>query len=385
MTPLQAVTQADPYPFYAHLRARPGLYFDAHVNAWIASDARTIQAVLEHPACVVRPLGEPVPAALGQGPAGETFRRLMRMNEGPAHLCPRAAIAPALAAIPAEAVNQAVARAAKGLGDLSQDLDALMFTLPVSTVAALIGFPDNELQDIAGRVRAFVACLSPLSDATALCLADQAAAELNERVGALWGQAGYASELVNLVRQGCDEAGRQGQQALVANLIGLMSQTCEATAALIGNALVALHRAPQLVDSLRSSPALIADWVAEVARHDAPVQNTRRFVARRCTVHGQVLEAGDAIVLLLASANRDANVNISPDRFMLHRPQRPSFSFGGGRHQCPGQALALLISAQAVSLWLHQAGPTTRSLGWDYWPSLNARIPRFQQAVGDRA
>lgn len=377
MTPLQAVTHSDPDLCYEHLRRRAGLSFDTELGLWIASDAPSVQAVLEHPDCLVRPAGEPVPAYLGQGAASEIFRRLMRMNEGAAHLAPKRIMALALAAVPAEAVAQAAAEVAGQLGNPAQNLDALMFTLPLCTVAALIGFTGGQQQAVAQCVRNYVVCLSPLGDESALRLADQAADELREWFGALLSQHASANEFLEQVRTGCEVAGWDDRQALIANLIGLMSQACEATAGLIGNALIALQRAPEMIGSLRGTPSLISEWVAEVARHDSPVQNTRRFVARRCTVLGQALEAGDTVLVLLASANRDASANVAPNQFVLERPLRRTFSFGGGRHECPGQRLALGIASQAVELWLQRPGSPAHALHWRYQPSLNGRIPRF--------
>ena len=60
--------------------------------------------------------------------------------------------------------------------------------------------------------------------------------------------------------------------ALIANLIGLLSQTCEATAGVIGNNIVALRRRTELFEEVQP-PTLGAELVAEVARHYSPVRN----------------------------------------------------------------------------------------------------------------
>ena len=117
-----------------------------------------------------------------------------------------------------------------------------------------------------------------------------------------------------------------------------------------------------------------------MARYDAPVQNTRRFVAKRCTIGDTVLEAGDTVLVLLACANRDPLANPNPDSFLLKRSQRRTFSFGAGRHECPGQQLALAIAAEAMLVWLrlHPAG-LVGVVGWRYMASVNARVPQFHQ------
>lgn len=370
MTPLEAATHADPYPYYARLRDHQGLMFDADLGLWVASCAETVEAVLAHPDCRVRPPHEPVPKAIAEGAAGQVFARLMRMNEGSAHRCPRAFIEPALIAVEVQQVADRVAR----LIDNVDNLDTLMFGLPVSVVASLLGFPTDQLASVARLTRDFVACLSPLSNAAQLRHADAGASHLKQMLGALFEE----TALLTHIRSG----DWQDADVLAANLIGLLSQTCEATAGLIGNTLVMLARRPDLVDRIRHTPALAAALVEEVARYDSPVQNTRRFVAERCMIGNCVLAAGDSVLVLLASANRDRAANPSPDIFLLERAQRRVFSFGSGRHQCPGQRLALSIAAQALSALLQRQPDLLASAGqFSYWPSLNSRIPRFHTVV----
>jgi len=129
-------------------------------------------------------------------------------------------------------------------------------------------------------------------------------------------------------------------------------------------------------DAVRAQPKLIEPLVEEVARFDSPVQNTRRFIAEHTVVAGVELKAGEAMLLCLAAANRDPQLNPQPDAFDLHRANRQYLTFGRGRHAYPGQALACTIAAAAINELL-EAGLTPQHLsrGWTYRASLNAHIP----------
>jgi len=70
-------------------------------------------------------------------------------------------------------------------------------------------------------------------------------------------------------------------------------------------------------------------------------------------------------------------VNDKPDALLLDRPNRRSFTFGAGRHQCPGQALALSIAGATVRHILAMK-PGLDRLTWDYRPSANGRTPLFR-------
>lgn len=378
MTPFEAATHTDPYVYYSGLRRQNGLLFDADLRLWIASSAKVVEAILRHPDCRVRPLNEPIPPAIAQGVAGMIFGRLMRMNEGPQHLCPRMAIEPALASVETDSIADIVSHVVETLDNPFENLDELMFTLPVSVIAALIGLPSSRLQEVARLTRDFVACLSPLIDEIQLGEANSGATRLSKLFSALLSNDDESSRFLSHIWSGCEATAWRDHDALIANLIGLLSQTCEATAGLIGNTLVALHRNPDLIKGMQPTQMLVADLVEEVARYDSPVQNTRRFVAKRCTIGGSVLEAGDTVLVLLASANRDPYANPDPDRFLVKRTQRRTFSFGSGRHQCPGQQLALTIASETILAWLHrQPASSARPYRWSYLPSLNGRIPHF--------
>jgi len=175
------------------------------------------------------------------------------------------------------------------------------------------------------------------------------------------------------------EAPAPMSRALRANLVGLLSQTCEATAGLLGNSLAALAREPGLRRKIGDRLDLLPALVAEVARHDPAVHNTRRFVVEATRVAGQALAPGDALLLVLAAANRDPALNPAPATFALMRAEHRCLGFGHGGHGCPGQALATSLAAAGLQALL-AGGLDTGALlqrGWHYRPSVNARIPVF--------
>lgn len=384
--PVQAVCHTDPYPYYAGLRGGPPLAFDPGLGLWVAASAAAVAEVLEHPGLQVRPAAEPVPRAIAGTPAGGLFAQLVRMNDGPRHERPKLALQRALAALDAGHVQRraaavASAVAASGSMDLHspQGLTQWVFEVPVSITADLLGFSADELPAVAAWVSDFVACLSPLSTPQQLADASVAAQALLARLKQLVQacRPGPGS-LVGLVQREADATGWHDADALLANLAGLMSQTCEATAGLLGSSIVAWMRHAQAREAALRLPALLEPWVEEAGRHDAPVQNTRRFAAAPVQVCGTALQAGAVVLVLLAAANRDPLANARPDEFVLERPARRVFGFGQGRHACPGQALAQTMATAALRVLL-QARPALHEnrLGWHYRPSANGRLPVF--------
>jgi len=387
MHPLSAIAAAShpkPYPYYQHLLAGPKLYFDADLRLWIASRAAVIQEVLDNPHCQVRPTGEVVPRTIAGSSAGAVFARLIRMNEGAGHASPRRAIGQALTALDLAAIARSTGQFATMLGERHGLPDGAAITrwefdLPTYVVADLLGLGHAELPLMALWMADFVRCLSPLSTMEQLADASTAAQALTKRFAQLVQTSTVAP--TGLLADVCRQAARAGwadQDGILANLIGLLSQTHEASAGLIGNSIVALLSQPHLQARLRADPRLAAALVHEVARFDPPVQNTRRFVAQATSVAGVALQPGDTILLLLAAAGRDEQAHSQPDVFLLERPERRLLGFGHGRHACPGQELAMLIATIAIQHLLAlplALDPAT--LGWAYRPSANGRLPQF--------
>lgn len=376
--PIAAVTHPDPYPYYAALVQRP-VHRDERLGLWIAASAEDVTAVLRSELCRVRTPGEPVPAALVDTPAGHIFRHLVRMNDGAGHCPLKQAVSATLASIDMALATRHAERWARKL-----DLDECAAALSSHVVGELLGVPEDRLPEVVGRTRDFVRCITPGADADALARGQIAARHLLDLFHGLLSR-DDDTILARLVRAAA-HAGRANAELVVANAIGFLSQAYDATAGLIGNTLVALAGDDGLRSAVTSHPAILSGVLAEVLRHDAPVQNTRRFVAADGIVAGQAMRAGDGILVVLAAANRDPAANADPSRFDPARPARRSFTFGIGAHVCPGEALALTI-AQAAIARLLATGAVRESLldGLSYQPSLNSRIPVFGAKVSDVA
>src|SRR5436309_5765722 len=362
--PIAAVTHRDPYPYYARLAVERPIYRDGSLGLCVAASAEAVTAVLASDLCRVRPPAEPVPAKLQGTASGDLFGRLVRQNDGDRHGPLKQAVSAALGTIDgqkAAAVSQAWARTLAAGIRSTQDLQDFIFKLSVYVVASLLGVPRDLLEPAARWTGEMAAGFAPSATPEQVERGSQAAAELRRLIGGL-ADGGVFSDLSRQARRaGCEDA-----DTIAANGAGFLLQSYEATAGLIGNTLLALARNPEL------RQVKLDTVIEEVLRRDPPVQNTRRWVARAGTVAGREMREGDAVLVVLAAANRD--------------PAAPSlFSFGAGRHACPGQALATTIARVGVEQAL-AAGvdPAPLAEGVSYRPSANVRIPLFRVEEGRR-
>jgi cytochrome P450 len=125
--------------------------------------------------------------------------------------------------------------------------------------------------------------------------------------------------------------------------------------------------------------SLLPNTIEEVMRYEPPALQTCRYVGRDSEHYGQTVPAGSAMLLLLASANRDERRYDEPDHFDIRR-RANHFSFGFGPHYCLGANLARLetriVFEEALKRWPEweidtdnarfEVSPTLRS--WETLP-----------------
>src|SRR5262245_36832636 len=191
---------------------------------------------------------------------------------------------------------------------------------------------------------------------------------------------GSEEGLLSALAREAKRIGREETDAIVTNGIGFLSQAYEAAAGLIGNTLLAMASRPEIRDQVDADPGLLHPVIQEVLRYDSPVQNTRRFLDEEGIVAGEKMKTGDAILVILAAANRDPSANPNPDRFDIFRKERRIFTFGVGAHACPGEALATMIAKDGVER-LIASGVAFEQLAEtiSYRASANTRIPIFEE------
>lgn len=381
---LQAAMQPNPYPYYDGLLQGPALPFDPDSGCYLASRAAVIAEVLQHPAARVRPVSQPVPAALQGHRCGEVFASLLRMTDGAQQQHFKAILQRQLVGVTPIALRDlclSVLGHENGLqlSDPTQ-FNRLMYQLPVQVVAQLLGMQPAAANQAAVAIADFVRCLPAQANAADISAANVATTKLLALLqDTLQDATSWSAALAA-------EFGAAAGQIATANLLGLLSQSYEATAGLLANSLIRCYLQPELVPA-NSQQALL--FVREVSRIDPPVQNTRRFLAQDAVIAGQQLPAGSAILLLLAAAGRDPYHWKSPDEFRpydrLCRSQgQADLSFSLGAHQCPGRQLAEQIAATALlALWPQLRDCSkAKPLCWSYRPSVNGRLAWFEMETG---
>ena len=117
----------------------------------------------------------------------------------------------------------------------------------------------------------------------------------------------------------------------------------------ISGSIYALNQNPAQYRKLRENPSLIPSMVSETIRWQTPLAHMARTATRDFELGGKTIKAGDRVAMWYVSGNRDDEVIVSPDSYIIDRERpRQHLSFGFGVHRCVGNRLAEL---QLTIIW----------------------------------
>ena len=150
------------------------------------------------------------------------------------------------------------------------------------------------------------------------------------------------------------EGARLDEEEVIANVIVTMVGGQETTTNLIGNGLLTLLRNPDCLARLRDDPAIVEPAVEELLRYESPSQHTGRIVPEDWVLGGKTLKKGQAVMAVMAAANRDPLRFPDPDRLDLLRPDNRHLAFGWAAHFCFGAPLARLEGQIAFNTLLRR-------------------------------
>ncbi len=131
-------------------------------------------------------------------------------------------------------------------------------------------------------------------------------------------------------------------EEIVTQIRAIVSGGIETVPKVVAAGLVELWNHPEQRVQIGSDPGHCATAFEEMVRFGGPLQWVGRTLLRDRVVAGTSMTAGERVVLLIASANRDEREFADPDEFRWDRPMTRHLGFGQGHHYCIGAHVARL-------------------------------------------
>ena len=362
---------ADPYSLYATRLAQQSVCWSGGAQLWVVYGYNECAALLQHPAAMIPPQHTEKNQALNDA-ARMLVARLARLANPPAHPVLRQAVMGLIAQLQPVAVDAMLSRL---LGDSKEIdwVDTVCRKLPALAVMQGLGFAKDDIAMLLPQVESL----------TRIMLPEKTAAQAKE-------VSDVAEPALEIARRHVlahpllrTLAGDQDAlNTYAVNLIGLLIQSVDAGRGLLGNAMLQALR--HLASGATPDRQTCEQLVIETLRFDPPIHNTRRIMTDYVRLGGQVLQQGDAVLVVMAAANRDPAVFERPEEFDPARTNNDKhLTFGTGIHECAARHFSVALAAQTLTTLLGRTRVRLVSQDIAYVPMVNARLPqRLMLALG---
>lgn len=355
---------ANPYPSLAHLREAGPLY---RMKNGFGREVLVVTRYEE----AVRILKDPrfsseipkeIPAhLLPVEPLQELILNQMTCMDPPRHGRLRGLIAkaftprfieslrPRIQQISDELIDQVLARSARDGGSKTMDfITDFAFPLPIIVIAEMLGVPTADRERLHDWSGAIFYGISGDKSPKVTEQMREFRLYIQELISSKRGQPGedLISKLVAV-----EEAGqRLNELELVSMVALLVFAGHETTVSLLGNGLLALFDHPEQLALLQREPERIPAAVEEILRYCGPVLSIGpRIPTADVELGGQLIRAGEPVLIALGAANRDPRQFTSGEELNISREIDRHLAFGGGIHFCLGAPLARMEAAIAFA------------------------------------
>jgi aspartate racemase len=344
---------ANPYPLFQRLRSEDPVHWDPFLHAWIVTRYADVLEVLHSFSADRTPTPEQL-AAMGLeqlGPIAQLMVKQMLFMDPPQHgrlrgLASRA-FTPARIEVLRSHIVEIVDRLLDGLAERgSMDVIAdLGEPLPSIITAEMLGVPVADRHQLKKWSANFAEMLgnfqhNPEHAQIMLSTVDEMTAYFREAVAET--RRHPREGLIHSLLTAEIDGDRLSDEEVVANVIITMVGGQETTTNLIGNGVLTLLRNPGQMEKLRGNLALIPSAVEEMLRFESPSQHTARLAPSDRELGGKQIRKRQAVIAVMAAANRDPERFPDPDRFDITREDNRHLAFGYAAHFCFGAPLARL-------------------------------------------
>ena len=334
----------DPYPAYRELRATSPVCWNDVTNFWALLKYEDIRYVSSNPALFSSAKGITIPDPAIPSPVQEGN---LIFSDPPRHRQLRKLINAGFTrrqvAVLEPKIREIVAGILDGIepDSVHEFAEEIAAPLPTRMIAELIGAPPDDWEQFRVWSDAATGNADPEIELDSLVAMGQLFEYFQKLIAAR--RAEPRDDLLSVLAEAEIDGHRLDDEDLLNFAFLLLVAGNETTRNLIALGTLALIAHPDQCRLLVDDPALIPGAVEEMLRWNSPVVHMARTATTDVEIRGQLIRAGDVVVMLYQSANRDEEI-FGPDseEFKVTRNPNPHIAFGCGEHSCVGAQLARL-------------------------------------------
>ena len=362
-----AAHKRDPFPLYAFLRSEAPV-FEVRVpvlkRAWLLTRYADVVACLQDSDRFVKDprnagLNSPKSVPWWTPASLRALSENMLDLDDPTHRRLRVLINKAFSRARIEQLRSRVEVLAEGLLDRMRAksnpdvIEDFALPLPLTVISELLGLPEEDRTRFRKWTNVFLSARSEFRMVLSLPSILALIRYLRHLVATR--RRNPKDDLISALIAAEDGGERLSENELIAMLVLLIIAGHETTVNLIGSGTLALMENPREKERLLADFSLLGSAVEELLRFTAPVETaTERYATQDIDMHATRIRRGDVIFPVIASANRDAQKFVEPDRLDVTRKPNPHLAFGDGVHFCVGSHLARMEAEIAFGCLLRR-------------------------------
>jgi cytochrome P450 len=349
----------DPFPAFRRLRAEAPIHWHATPGFWAVTRHADVVAVSRDPATFCSSRG----ILLSDLERPIVPRQSIIYIDPPEHAKYRKLVQPVFSPGRLRLLEQHIAGLVRELiadieaGQMIDFVDVFAAPLPLLVIADMLGVPGADRGRFKRWSDAIIeAGTQPSNDNMAQSV------ELLEYFGSVIAERRQrpGDDLISLLVHSEIDGERLEEFDLLMFCMTLLVAGNETTRNLLAHGALALATYPDERARLARDPALMPRVVEEMLRWGSPVGSFMRTATGDTQLRGTDIHEGDRLLLLYASANRDAAVfGSDAEEFRVMRDATGHVAFGFGEHFCLGAQLARMEARSAFAQLLD------RFAGWD--------------------
>jgi cytochrome P450 len=359
--------KANPYPFYARLRAEAPVWRttlpDKRV-AWLVTRYEDVAGVLRDDTFAKDRLNAMDPEQLRKTPWVPGFLKPLERNmldlDDPDHTRLSALVSKAFTPRLIERLRGRIETLSEKLLDVMERkggaelVGDYALPIPATVIAELLGVPAEDRRKFHRWSGKLVSVSSGRDMLRALPAALAFTRYLRKIIERRRAEPG--DDLLTALVRAEEEGDKLSEDEVLAMAFLLLVAGHETTVNLIASGALALLEHPEQAEALSSDPSLTKPAVEELLRYTSSVElATERYAREDVEIAGTRIPRGELVLAVLGSANHDEWEFEDPDVLNLTRDPNRHLAFGrGGVHHCLGAPLARMEGQIAMSALLRR-------------------------------
>jgi cytochrome P450 len=364
----------NPYSKYKSMLDKNPIHWDDENKTWAIYSYKDCVEILKNPSAFIPVINLNNEQQLNKH-ALDILTNLTRLSNGIEHTINREIASLLFLNLKSVDLNIIISQLIKN--DLIENkvdwVNSVCKKLPVFVVLKSFGFTQNDCAFVLDNIETLVKIMLPAKSKEQVKLINEVSEAIFSIVEKQLLSFDFYESLLNKISAleilSLDEI----KKIATSNLIGLFIQSYDAGRGLLSNSLLQI-----LTNNSFSDKSEIKKSAIETLRFDPPIHNTRRIANEDINIGESLIKKNDPILIVLASANRDAEKFENPLIFDSQRNNNDeNLTFGIGGHMCLAKHFSINLATEVLWFLFNEYKTITLlENNIEYEPMINARLPK---------